>query len=117
MKTTLALIAVGTMTVGCTTYPKNYTYNPTVTVNGDNVNVALPGPFSKTSPTINSNVRTSSMHYEPQPSPLTAIIPRPPVSAQYYYDPEESIDDVVAFVDHTTSPADLDQELSELIPH
>lgn len=117
MKTTFALIAIGTLAVGCTTYPKNYTYSPTVTVNGDNANVALPGPFSKTSPTINSNVRTSSTYYEPQPSPLTANISRPPISSQYYYDPEESVNDVVAFVDHTTRPSDLDPGLSELIPY
>lgn len=32
-------------TIGCTTYPKQYTYSPTVTMNGDS-EVMLPNPYS-----------------------------------------------------------------------
>lgn len=37
--------------VGCTIYPKTYTYSPTVTVNEDNDSstpLILPNPFAKT---------------------------------------------------------------------
>lgn len=42
--------------VGCTTYPKQYTYSPTVTINGSNNEaVNLPSPFAKGFPkTVNT---------------------------------------------------------------
>ena len=44
MKIVLLLITL--TAVGCTTYPKQYTYSPTVTINGDS-DVMLPNPYSK----------------------------------------------------------------------
>jgi len=42
------LFSVISMT-GCTTYPKQYTYSPSITINGSStVPVELPNPFSKT---------------------------------------------------------------------
>jgi hypothetical protein len=36
------------LTTGCTTYPKQYTYSPTVTVGGDNQGgIVLPSPYAK----------------------------------------------------------------------
>lgn len=40
------LLVTLTAVAGCTTYPKQYTYSPTVTINGDS-DVTLPSPYSK----------------------------------------------------------------------
>lgn len=55
MKIKPALLACSTTVIlimtGCTTYPKNYTYSPTVTISGNDSSsspVILPNPFSKT---------------------------------------------------------------------
>lgn len=90
------LIVTTVVMVGCTVYPKNYTYSPSVSVGGSNEgNLVLPSPFSKTNPkTVETTIERTLVpkhqaryvppSYEPQPSPLTAYIPEPPVSASYY---------------------------------
>jgi hypothetical protein len=83
MKHVLLLIASASL-IGCTTYPKDYVYSPTVTVSGNDNTVILPSPFAKNSP---KNVYSSrATYFGPEPSPLTANIPQPPPSADYYYD-------------------------------
>ena len=43
----IAVLAAAALT-GCTTYPQNYTYSPTVNVTGGNKNdVVLPSPYAK----------------------------------------------------------------------
>ena len=67
MKITTILFLSCSLLIGCTTYPKNYTYSPTVTVGGDNNSgIVLPSPYSN----------------RPQP------VPAPPVYQQSnnYYD-------------------------------
>jgi len=94
----LILVSVILSTVGCTTYPKTYTYSPTVTINGDNNSstpLVLPNPFAKTpraKTEYNINTTQRIYSYQEQPSPLTARIPEPPVSANYYptYNHEET---------------------------
>ena len=95
----LLLASMSLPLIGCTTYPKTYTYSPTVTINGNNNSstpLVLPNPFAKTpraktEHNINTTQRIYS--YQEQPSPLTARIPEPPVSANYYpttYNHEET---------------------------
>jgi hypothetical protein len=46
--THIAVIAGIILLSGCTSYPKNYTYSPTVNVSGDSAGgVTLPSPFAK----------------------------------------------------------------------
>jgi len=89
---THTLILGAALLTSCVNYPENYTYSPNVTVNGDSGGhqspVVLPNPFA----TNKSNASYSVEYvppYRPQPSPLTARIPRPPVSTQFYYDDED----------------------------
>lgn len=83
-----------TLMSSCVNYPKNYTYNPTVTINGSEGQqspVILPNPFATNKSEAKYLVNyTASPNYSSQPSPLTAHIPRPQVSARYYYDDEDS---------------------------
>lgn len=74
MKITNILLASAILTaVGCTTYPKTYTYSPTVTINGDNDSstpLILPNPFAKTPRAkteynINSTQRISNYQEHP----------------------------------------------------
>jgi len=59
MKNLIPTLFLLVLNVGCTTYPKNYTYSPTVTIGGDNTGgLALPSPYAK----------------KPQPAPA----PQPP---------------------------------------
>lgn len=91
MKILLALFAI--LTVGCTTYPKNYVYSPTVNVSGNNNDAVLPSPFAKNSPkTISTNKSISTYkttYYGPEPTPLTTYVPPPPPSVDYYYQPQQ----------------------------
>lgn len=58
--------------VGCTTYPKNYTYSPTVSVGGDNQGgIALPSPYAKKP--------------QPVPEPQPVILPQPVQNNYYTY--------------------------------
>ncbi len=80
----IVLLIASVSLIGCTTYPKDYVYSPTVTVSGNDNTVILPSPFAKNSP---KNIRSSrATYFGPEPSPLTANIPQPPPSADYYYD-------------------------------
>ena len=86
MKNTLFCLTASTLFVGCTTYPKTYTYSPTVTINGDQTSTTpliLPNPFAKT-PRKTTEYNINTTHSGPQPSPLTTYVPEPPVSASYY---------------------------------
>ena len=99
----LTLLLTTFVTVGCTVYPKNYTYSPSVAVGGSNDgNLVLPSPFAKTNPkTVETTIEKTlvprhqaSYSYEPQPSPLTTYVPEPPVSVDYYpsnYYPERTV--------------------------
>jgi hypothetical protein len=85
MKTILALFAV--FTVGCTTYPKNYVFNPSVSVSGNDNTVILSPSLAKPS---NPQVSTYKTTYRgTEPSPLTTYVPPPPPSTNYYYQPQE----------------------------
>jgi len=73
--------------IGCTTYPENYTYSPTVTINGNQESttpLVLPNPFAKTPRAHTEYTFNTNHNYQPQPSPLTTYVPDPPVSASYY---------------------------------
>lgn len=100
------VLMVACLTVGCTIYPKNYNYSPSVSIGGSNDgNLVLPSPFAKTNPkTVETTIEKTlvprqqqeyvSETYEPQPSPLTTYVPEPPVSAGYYpqnYYPERTV--------------------------
>ena len=96
MKLKRVLIGVGSVVMlgACVNYPKNYTYSPTVVVKseeGNNSPIILPNPFATNKSTANYNVNIpsygrSQRYYQPEPSPLTAVVSRPPVAANYYYD-------------------------------
>ena len=93
--TNISVSLLGTALLSsCVNYPKNYTYSPTVTINGSGAQqspVILPNPFATNKSESKYVVNyTPSPNYSQQPSPLTARIERPPVSAQYYYDDEDS---------------------------
>ena len=80
----IILLLASVSLIGCTTYPKDYVYSPTVTVSGNDNTVILPSPFAKESP---KNIYSSrATYFGPEPSPLTANIPQPPPSTDYYYD-------------------------------
>jgi hypothetical protein len=99
MKKYISLLMSVTL-VGCTTYPKNYTYSPSVTISGDGSAVALPGPFSKKSPNAYSQYSHSPTYQRP-----------------FYLPNEQPLDDVIAFVDQTTTPTDFSQIPSELVAY
>lgn len=67
-KTPLVLLCSLTF-VGCTYYPKNYTYSPAVSIGGSNEgNLVLPSPFSKKSPkTISTAVEKTYISRQPEP--------------------------------------------------
>lgn len=107
----IILSATTALMVGCTVYPKNYTYSPSVSVGGSNEgNLVLPSPFAKTNPkTVETTIERTLVpkpqasylppSYEPQPSPLTAHIPEPPVSVDYYYSRPQQLPEMnVVFV-------------------
>ena len=90
----IALGALSTTIIGCVTYPENYTYSPTVTMNGNAEGALppiLPNPFARNTRAKTEYYYNSS--YRQQPSPLTTYIPEPPVSVDYYpadYYPQET---------------------------
>ena len=69
------IVGVAATLTSCTNYPKQYTYSPNVSVNGDgnNSNVALPSPFAKKPQPaphhINQSVQTAT-----PPAPLQTTI-------------------------------------------
>lgn len=73
----LLLAVASTISVGCTTYPKTYTYSPTVTINGDNSSttpLVLPNPFAKTPRakteyTFNTTHQENSYRYQERRTP------------------------------------------------
>lgn len=73
MKTLALTVLTALMCVGCTTYPQNYTYSPTVTVTGGgNTPINLPNPFAKT-----PHKRTEFLHtYNYNSQPQTQYVPR-----------------------------------------
>ena len=97
MKTLALTVLTALMCVGCTTYPQNYTYSPTVTVagGGGNTPINLPNPFAKT-----PHKRTEFIHTYTNSQPQTQYIPcysnvvvpeySPPTHVQtdsrYYYE-------------------------------
>ena len=58
MKKMILFALFSSTLIGCTYYPKNYTYSPAVSVGGSNEgNLVLPSPFAKKSPkTIETTV-------------------------------------------------------------
>jgi hypothetical protein len=94
MKLTLILLIAST-TIGCTVYPKNYTYNPNVTVSGNGQpDVQLPNPFAKSHKqqvTVTKTYRTISDESGPEPSVLNTYITPPPHSVNYYYAEETPV--------------------------
>lgn len=95
MKCILFILSVSL--IGCTMHPKDYTYSPTVTVSGNDNIVILPSPFAKESPKNIYSSRTT--YFGPEPSPLTADIPQPPPSVDYYYDYNVREESSVRFID------------------
>jgi hypothetical protein len=101
MKKLIALALFSVTLIGCTVYPKTYTYSPAVSIGGSNEgNLVLPSPFSKNNPkTVETTIEKTLVPYEQsshqtsayanQPSPLTAYIPEPPPSVHYY--PNETV--------------------------
>lgn len=66
--TNLLLASVLVVTASCTTYPKTYTYSPTVTINGDNSSTTpliLPNPFAKT-PRSKTEYNINTNHHSNQ---------------------------------------------------
>jgi len=117
--------------IGCTVYPKNYTYSPTVTVNGSKgeTQVTLPNPFAKNSQ-AESKVRSGrpliSTYYEPTSNRLPPYIPTPYIQTHgtYYYeaDPDSSYtrvnqEELSGYVVENTrnQSIDFDQELEDFI--
>lgn len=89
MKCLLLLLTVSL--IGCTTYPANYTYSPTVSVTGRDNDITLPSPFAKDSPDVIQSTRTRNMYMEQrqfvQPS-VEVFDPSAPVC--YYYGTAEN---------------------------
>lgn len=84
MKQILSIVALAAISLqGCTTYPKQYNYSPTVTINGNNNEaVNLPSPFAKGFP---KPVRAQ----KEQPQPRNAYAGYNPNGApsRYLYNP------------------------------
>jgi len=67
MKIAASLVLLSSLLVGCTTYPKNFTYSPTVTVGGDNnAGITLPSPYAKKPQPVQ---QPSPVVYQQQPQP------------------------------------------------
>jgi hypothetical protein len=117
MKATTLLTIVGSMAcIGCTVYPKNYTYSPTVTVNGSegNTEVTLPNPFAKNH-RAESRTKTErpiiSTYYEPTANHLPPYIPTPYIQTHgtYYYEADPDSESSYTRSSHQTH-ATIDQE-------
>ena len=105
MKTTLTLL-LSALTVGCTVYPKNYTYNPNVTVTGNQNggDVQLPNPFARShkqhtviKKTYNATINNLQ---EREPSVYNTYVTRPPQTANYYYSDMPDVYQVHVAQDH-----------------
>jgi hypothetical protein len=89
MKTLALTVLTALVCVGCTTYPQNYTYSPTVTVTGGgNTPINLPNPFAKT-----PHKRTEFIHTYTNSQPQTQYVPRygNVVVPEYNTEPEYSL--------------------------
>lgn len=81
MKIAAYLILSSSFLVGCTTYPKNFTYSPTVTVGGDNnAGITLPSPYAKKPQPVQ---QPSPVYQQPPPVPQ----PFPYENSYSYNDP------------------------------
>lgn len=87
MKIAAYLILSSSLLVGCTTYPKNFTYSPTVTVGGDNnAGITLPSPYANKPQPVQ------------QPSPVYQQ-PPPPPEPSFYENTYSYNDDVPIYID------------------
>ena len=64
MKKLAILSLLSVSLIGCTTYPKAYTYSPTINISGSDNDVLLPGPFSKKSPKAKINKTRTITNYD-----------------------------------------------------
>jgi len=72
--------------IGCTHYPTNYTYSPTVSVTGSDNDINLPSPFAKDSPDVIQSTRMRNTYVESRrfgPPSVEVFEPSEPVC--YYY--------------------------------
>jgi hypothetical protein len=87
MKAKILLLIGSLSCVGCTIYPKTYTYNPVVSINGakgGDTQISLPSPFAKRPQPQTSYVRAPQpveRHY--YPSQTTNINLSPYIAAHY----------------------------------
>jgi hypothetical protein len=84
--------------IGCTTYPKNYTYSPTVTVGGDNTGgIALPSPYAKKPQPV---PELQQPVYNPMPDPVYDYINNYNIS---YYENQSCYDEGPLYItDHSS---------------
>jgi hypothetical protein len=125
MKALLFSILCVASLVGCTTYPKNYTYSPTVTINGKADEVVLPDPFSNGRKTqqrpIKTQYRDDYSYNQSTYVPIYSGSVPPPYSYQTYQpqcyeaDPDARYQHSRTVYSRTVANRDIDGELGSFI--
>lgn len=92
IKNLLIISSTSFLCIGCTVYPKTYTYSPSVTVNSSDgtSNITLPNPFAKgttaTSTILTKNTVNSEHQKYNKITPRNISFPFVQIGGNYYYE-------------------------------